>query len=65
MPVDYGFNTPSCTNYQYLVGCRQRVEAARNQNTHHLKLASFFHAIEPNLTLDGLRIIGELVNGKK
>jgi len=28
-------------------------------------LTSFFHAIEPNLTLDGLRIIGELVNGKK
>jgi len=28
-------------------------------------LASFFHAIEPNLTLDGLRIIGELVNVKK
>lgn len=28
-------------------------------------LTSFFHAIEPNLTLDGLRIIGELVNVKK
>jgi len=28
-------------------------------------LTNFFHAIEPNLTLDGLRIIGELVNGKK
>jgi type III pantothenate kinase len=28
-------------------------------------LTDFFHAIEPNLTLDGLRIIGELVNVKK
>lgn len=28
-------------------------------------LHKFFHSIEPNLTLDGLRIIGELVNSKR
>lgn len=28
-------------------------------------LREFFHRVEPHLTLDGLRIIGELTNGKK
>lgn len=28
-------------------------------------LRGFFHRVEPQLTLDGLRIIGELTNGKK
>jgi len=28
-------------------------------------LSNFFYSIEPNLTLDGLRIIGELVSSKK
>jgi type III pantothenate kinase len=28
-------------------------------------LNNFFHSVEPNLTLDGLRMIGEVVNNKK